>query len=183
MTRYIAKRFLLMIPTLLGVTVLVFVLLPLAGYDFGQREHLTFALFLPYLLAAAGRAGGRPPGRGLAWLVGALGGVGIALKPHFVPAWLAVEACLLWSRRGERIWVRPESMAVALVGVVYAVAFVPLAPRYLELVGRFHAAILPKSQWAGLGYGREHSALSREACRWFRRLSSLFVRFRIVPVG
>jgi hypothetical protein len=113
----------------------LFVLLPLTGYDFGEREHLLFAMILPYLLMACGRAMGRDIGGGLPWIAGCLAGVGIALKPHFVVFWVAVETALAWARRDWRTWLRPESLAVAAVGIVYAVAVATVAPDYLGFVG------------------------------------------------
>src|SRR5262249_1902721 len=47
---------------LLVLGVAFFVLLPMAGYDFGQREHLLFVMVLPYLFMASGRAMGLPMG-------------------------------------------------------------------------------------------------------------------------
>ena len=77
-------------------------LLPAAGYDFAQREHLMLVLIFPAILMASGRAAGRDFGGKWPWLVGIMAGVGIALKPHFALAWLAVEVALAASRRDWR---------------------------------------------------------------------------------
>jgi hypothetical protein len=106
------------------------ILLPLPGYDFAQREHLLLALFLPYLVMASARAKGS---RTLPWVVGVMAGVGLALKPHFVLPWVAIEA-FLGVRRGWRIWIRPEALAVAAVGLTYAVALGAITPEYLRLI-------------------------------------------------
>ena len=113
----------------------LFILIPLAGYDFAQREHLMLALFLPYLVMASGRATGRHPTGGLPWVVGLMAGVGLALKPHFVLPWLAIEAYLAAACRGWRPWSRPEALAVAAVGLAYAVAVAAITPEYLPLMG------------------------------------------------
>ena len=121
----------------------LFILLALPGYHFGQREHLMLALVLPYLLLASGQAMGRPLGRDLPWILGIMAGVGIALKPHFLLPWLAVEADLARARRGWRAWLRPEALAVAAVGLTYAIAVLVLTPEYLSVVawaGRAYAA-------------------------------------------
>jgi hypothetical protein len=65
-------------------------------------------------------------GRFAALLIGLAAGLGIALKPHFVLFWLAVECYL---RR-----VRPESVAVVLVGLAYLAAVPLIAPEYFEVV-------------------------------------------------
>jgi hypothetical protein len=111
----------------------LFLVLPMVGYDFGQREHLLIALLLPYLFAAAARASGRPLDGWMPWLIGAWAAIGIALKPYFLPAWLGVEAYLAWSRRGDKPWFRPEAIAVVVLGIVYAAAVVALTPEYFEL--------------------------------------------------
>ncbi len=108
-------------------------LLPLAGYDFGQREHLMLGLFLPYLPLASARAEGRPMGPGMPWVIGLAAGVGIAIKPQFLPLWVAIEAYLAWARRGWHAWPRPEALAVVSVGLSYGVAVLALAPEYLSM--------------------------------------------------
>ena len=115
----------------------LFILLLLPGYDFAQREHLMLALVLPYLVTASGRATGREPGVKLAWVVGLAAGVGLALKPHFVLPWLAVEAWLAAIGRGRRTWARPEVLAVVGVGVAYAAAVMAITPDYLRLMAGF----------------------------------------------
>jgi len=71
---------------------LCFALFPLAGEDLGQREHLVLALLAPYFLTVVGRLRGREPTGGEGFVIGILGGLAMALKPHFVLAWLALEA-------------------------------------------------------------------------------------------
>lgn len=105
-------------------------LLLLVGYDFGQREHLMLTLFLPYLLLASARLDDRPMGVGMPWAIGLAAGVGVSLKPHFVLLWLAIEAYLAWRRQGWRVWLRPEAIAVATVGLSYGVAIAVLTPEY-----------------------------------------------------
>ncbi len=112
----------------------LFILLPLTGYVFGEREHLLLALVLPYLLMAAGRAMERPMDGVLPWVVGAMAAFGILLKPHFVPLWFAVELYVARVRRDWRIWLRPEALIVAAMGMTYAIAIVAITPDYLKLV-------------------------------------------------
>jgi hypothetical protein len=117
--------------------VLVFAMLPFARPEgFGQREHLMVLLTMPYLLAAVGWATGDPPRRRAALAVGVAGGLGFAMKPHYLLAWLAVEAALpcLATRRGS--WRRPEAIGAAAAIVGYGLAVVLLVPQYLEVVAQ-----------------------------------------------
>ncbi len=61
-------------PTFRGMVLVLamFVLMPLSGYEFGEREHLLFALILPYLLMASGarpesRSAASSPGSRACW--------------------------------------------------------------------------------------------------------------------
>ncbi len=115
------------------------VLLLLPGYDFGQREHLMLILVLPFVFAVAARGAGASLRLRLAVTTGVLAGVGFGLKPHFLLVWIALEL-LLWRRNaaGWRVWLRPESVAIASVLFVYAASVVLLTPDYFA-VARFAA--------------------------------------------
>lgn len=115
-------RFLFLALAALALTVL-------PGYDFGQREHLFVVAFLPYVVLRAARLDGKG---GPALPIGLLAGLGVALKPFFLLAWLAVEGVVLL-RAGWKEWRRPETVAVALVLAVYALGVVLLTPAYFAL--------------------------------------------------
>jgi hypothetical protein len=118
-----------------------FLLFPFVGYNFGQEEHLVFALGLPYLLAAIATAEGQPPGRAQRCLVGLLGGFGFAFKPLYALMWLAIELALL-TGRGRRGWLRAETILAAAVLALYAGTVLLLAPEYVRLA-RWGAAVYP----------------------------------------
>ena len=112
---------------------LAFVLFPLAGQDFGEREHLVLALVIPYLLLAAMRSVGRDVTRRQAAGLGLLAGLAFALKPHFLLVWLLVEGYLARhppSRAGLSApgdaWDRLGSRRVR-------VALLALTPQYLDM--------------------------------------------------
>ncbi len=113
----------------------LFILLPVVGYDFAQREHLMMILVLPYLVLATARATGRQPGGPIPWLVGVLAGLGLAIKPQFALLWLSVEGTLV-VRRGWRAAIRPEGLAIVTIGLVYAVALLTITPDYLLWIRR-----------------------------------------------
>lgn len=122
------------------VVVLGLVLFAMPGLDFGEREHLLLAVILPYVWLAGGRvAGWTPPGR-LAVLIGICAGVGLALKPQFLPGWLLIEGYR--RRHGARRWSAPspESLAVLAVLLVYGVFALLVTPEYFPMVRLLGAA-------------------------------------------
>ena len=90
------------------VTVAI-VLLPLVGYDFGQREHLITLLLLPYLVGAAARAHAADPPRSVAIWIGAAAGLAIGMKPQFALVVLAAEGVVWHARRRWRAVARPRA--------------------------------------------------------------------------
>ena len=116
---------------LLLTTTAVFVALPFVRTDFGQREHFAVLLTLPYVVAAAARpATAATAGR---VIIGAAGGLGFAIKPHFVAAWLAVEL-LVWRREGWSALRRPELAAGLTACACYALAVVASSPEYFGVL-------------------------------------------------
>jgi hypothetical protein len=102
-----------------------------AGYDLGQRETMMATLALPYLLAAARRAGGETPRAGLA--AGLAAAIGFALKPHFLLLPLLVEAAVL-ARRGRGGLHDAVPWAMAALFLAYLAALPLLFPAYLGAV-------------------------------------------------
>jgi hypothetical protein len=109
---------------------LCFALFPLAAEDFGQREHFLLALLAPYLLLVAARLRGTTPPRSEALWIGVLAGVALALKPHFVLAWLAIEGFQLVRGRWQ---VRPELAGVLGFLTVYGIAVAALTPQFFTM--------------------------------------------------
>ncbi len=113
--------------------VAVFLALPFAKGDFGQREHLAVLMVLPYVFAAAAWMAGRPLRAPAGAAMGLVGGLGFAMKPHFALAWLALEAWLAFAAPRRRSWRRPELLAAAAALVAYALVVLFLVPQYLAL--------------------------------------------------
>ena len=109
------------------LTVLVLAFMPMAGPFYGQGEHLALMLSLPYFAGAAAAIRGRPASRGGAIAAGIAAGIGLAFKPHFALVWVGVEF-LVAKRRGVRSVLRPESIAIAAVFVLYVLAALALTP-------------------------------------------------------
>jgi len=108
-------------------------LLPLVGYDFGQREHLITLLLLPYLVGAAARAQALDPARPAAIWIGAAAGLAIGMKPQFALVVLAAEA-VVWRARGRRpALLGPELAALAAAFALAAAWTAWRAPDYLRV--------------------------------------------------
>lgn len=107
-------------PYLAGSLVLAGIWMP--GVDFGQREHLLFWLVIPLALVGYLRIVGREPSPWLAVSSGLVAGVGIALKPHFLAMWVALEVLVVLRVRGGSKWQRirrPETATVLVVLLLY----------------------------------------------------------------
>jgi hypothetical protein len=133
-------------------------LLPLAGYDFGQREHLITLLLLPYLAGAAARARASDPPASLAIWTGAGAGLAIAMKPQFALVALAVEG-VVWRERGRPPALLGSGLA-ALAGAALLAAGWTLwsAPDYLrvtlplvwETYAAYHSPLPKLVRWLDL---------------------------------
>jgi hypothetical protein len=92
------------------------------GVNFGQREHILYWLVIPFSLVGWLRIVGPAPGRWVALGAGLAAGIGIALKPHFLALWLAIEVIVVLRMTDrpvrERI-VRTETLAVLGVLIAY----------------------------------------------------------------
>jgi hypothetical protein len=113
---------------------LAFALFPLAGPDFGEREHLVLALLVPYVFLATTRSLGQavPPLQAVG--TGLMAGMAFALKPHFLVAWLALEA---WQRgmcRVRRWALLPETVSIAAILGIYLLLIAILTPEYFDLL-------------------------------------------------
>jgi hypothetical protein len=107
-----------------------FLLLPFVKADFGQREHLAVALTLPYAMLAAAR--GDSGGSAFRAVAGIAAGLGFAIKPHFLLAWIGIE-CVAFAYEKGRAVRRPEFVAAVTVFVAYALAVVLFTPAYFEI--------------------------------------------------
>lgn len=99
----------------------------------GQREQIVLIATLPYAaLAALRRNGGTAPWA-LAAGVGVGAALGFALKPYFLLVPLLLELWLFVSCRRSWRPFRPETLALAATGLVYALAIATFAQDYLTL--------------------------------------------------
>lgn len=104
-----------------------FLLAALPIQNFGQREHFALLAAIPYVLLIARRESGEETSLRLAIVVGIFGAFGFALKPYFALVPIALE---LWLRRNP---LRPETIAVGLAAISYAVAIIVFEPDYFSI--------------------------------------------------
>jgi hypothetical protein len=111
---------------------LALVLLPVA--DFGEREHFTAILTLPYVGLLAARYADRDCDARLAIIAGLAAGIGLAFKPHFLVVPLALELYQIVRCRSLRAAFRPETVCAAVVIALYAGGVLLLHPEYLDRI-------------------------------------------------
>jgi hypothetical protein len=107
------------------------VLLVMPVRDLGQREQLALFAALPYAALASARRRGDAVGLALALLVGAACALGFALKHYFLLAPILLEVWLLAGRRRGWRPFRPETLALAAIGLGYGAAVLIATPEYL----------------------------------------------------
>ncbi len=129
---------------------ILFGLIFLPGYDFGQKEHLVIVLTLPFLTLLTNSSRGASPA--LRVYVSCLAGVGFFLKPHF--AFLPL-LLLGWMALREKSW-KPlwsvEAITLLAVGALNAMIVFEHFPDWFlcarwagDLYGAYQAA-----SWKGL---------------------------------
>ncbi len=99
--------------------------------DFGQREHFSVILVLPYVLTVAHRLEGRDLGFAAGLAVGAGAALGLAFKPYFLLVPLLLEGALLYKVRSFRALVRPEALGAILAALMLAAALLITAQAWL----------------------------------------------------
>jgi len=115
----------------------------------GQREQLAAMLLLPYAALAVRAMQGLAADRPISIWCGVLGGIGLAIKPFFLAAWLAIEVAVVLSRHRVGITRRAEVWSVVLVQCAYAVLVLTLTPEY-----RTHAVPLAQAMYGSYGISR-----------------------------
>ena len=102
--------------------------------SWGQREHLTGMLVLPYLALALERVHGRVPSKALVIAAAVLCTIGIGIKPHFVFPLAAIEAFVAFGIGIRRAVFRLETVIVAVGLVAYLVLSMLIWPEYFRIM-------------------------------------------------
>jgi hypothetical protein len=116
--------------TLLLSTIAAVLLLP--ERDFGQREHLTLLLIIPYILLCAVRADGiAGVTRATALMVAAAAAIGFGMKPHFCAALLVLMVYVVIKRRDWRTLLSIENVTIVSLLALYGVTVLLWTPEYV----------------------------------------------------
>jgi len=141
--------------SLVTVSLVTFGLEPGMPINFGQREHVFFLLFLPYVLTRWVRGNGVSVPAAVAFGIGFLAAMGVTIKPHFIVFPVIQELYWLFKRRQPRsLYAQPE--------IYGAAAFVALALIYVtfnfDVVQAYVGSVIPITS-AGYGaYGGSSAA-------------------------
>ena len=101
---------------------------------FGQREHIALALFLPFVIAAAGRVAGRPfETRSAEICISAAAAIGILIKPHFILLPAAIFLVRLFRQRSLRVLCHPDVLTFLVFGSAYIATLVLIYPGWIEV--------------------------------------------------
>ncbi len=100
--------------------------------DFGQREHLTLLLIIPYILLCAVRADSiAGVSRATALMVVAAAAVGFGMKPHFCAALLVLMIYVAIKRRDWRALFSIENVTIVSLLALYGVSVFIWTPEYV----------------------------------------------------
>jgi hypothetical protein len=103
------------------------------GY-FGQREQIALILTAPYFLLLTLRLEKKKVSNYLYILVGILGGIGFAAKPHFcIPFFLAEIYLAIKNKRLSTLF-RTESIIVVSIFIVYLISTYLLYPAFFKII-------------------------------------------------
>ncbi len=112
--------------------VMGYVLLFLPAQHFAQREHFLLILILPYLFLTALRLEKKQINGFFAAGIGLAAGIGFAIKPHFLSAFLLIELYVMLQKRNLLSWVRVETLCILGVFAAYITAIFLFYPAYLH---------------------------------------------------
>ena len=120
-------------------------------FQIGQREHFAIMLAMPYLVLAGVRADAGQPSARLAVAAGLMAALGFALKPYFLLVPIAVELALRIDRGAGRRFLRPETAALGLALLAYAVVVWSTTPLFFSRIvpwamATYDALSVPLSQ-------------------------------------
>jgi hypothetical protein len=112
----------------------MFLIGPLAGHNFGQREHLMLLVALPYLCLSDARLAAIAVPPRLAIAIVAMATLGFCLKPHFLAVPALIELWLL-RRRWRGPFLRSAPLAwMCGVALIYAALIAIAFPAYLARI-------------------------------------------------
>jgi hypothetical protein len=109
-------------------------LLVLPFQQFGQREHLSIILAMPYLLLVAARLQGNTINKNLAIALGLMAALGFGLKPYFLVTPVLVEVYYLFHTRKLSSMLRPETLTMLFTLLSYLLIVFIFHQSYLHTI-------------------------------------------------
>lgn len=110
-------------------------------HEFGQREHLTLLLIMPYLLMSSSLNTSAFPAR-LRYTVGLMAGIGFAIKPHFLVPLCLILSWQVFKKRGVLSCFNIENVSLFAIMFLSWLAALIITPDYfsfmLPLVFKFY---------------------------------------------
>lgn len=103
----------------------------------GEREYLTTALILPYLFLLNLRVQEKPIRLLMSVSIGLLAGIGFAIKPYFLVPLALIEIYSIIRTKKLIGCVRPETISITLVLVIYFISIFLLTPEYIHQIVPF----------------------------------------------
>jgi hypothetical protein len=113
---------------------IAFIFLIIPFHQFGQREHLLVIFTLPYFLTVAARQEKGKISTSLALLIGCFAALGFGLKPYFLFAFIFTELYFMLQTRAFFSWLRPETMSLLFILMLYGLSIFLFHRDYLYLV-------------------------------------------------
>jgi putative flippase GtrA len=123
-------------PVQRSVQMLLILIVVLTGclYDFGQREQIVLATTIPYVLLIVYRAYHQDVSLNLAICVGFIAAFGFALKHYFVVIPIFLELFLLFNLQRKYSVLRPETLTILIMAVIYSISIFYFTPDFLNKV-------------------------------------------------
>ena len=118
--------------TSVGLIFVLTTVLAVTTYHFGQREHVFTMSWLPYIVLRSLRSTNATVPTRVAILTGAMAGISLVLKPHFVLFWLGAEALALSRAKRLARLVTAETLAIIAVFGLYGAHFLLLGRSYVS---------------------------------------------------
>jgi putative flippase GtrA len=152
----------------LAMLLTIFTVMLVSVYDFAQREQITLAAALPYVVLLSRRYAGHKTAWPLALGIAIFAAIGFALKHYFVLVPLCLEIMLFLHFRRKYNPFRPETFALAAMALLYIVAILIFTPEFLTI-------IYPMVDTAYFGY-------ETSVYRWFDEPIQLLWAFAIIAI-
>jgi hypothetical protein len=115
----------------LWLTFAAVALLGIPWVHIGQREQIVLIASVPYAALVAARRQGQQVSAPLALIVGLIAAAGFALKHYFLIVPALLELWLILGQGRKWRWLRPETVAIVAIGVLYVTAVLLWAPNFL----------------------------------------------------